>query len=168
MKRNIAAVITALFILLAGSSMADPGPRGERRFSPEKMVERISRDIGLTDAQKNDLLARTKQADKETETLLARNRELFGNIDKELAKDSPDTKVVYGYMQQISQNELQMQYKRMEQMIQLRKSLTPEQKIRFEKMREKMRRFERSGRPGSREAGPREGRRPPKHGFRFW
>ncbi len=57
---------------------------------------------------------------------------MFDKIGTELAKDSPNRELLFGYMQQISKNEDQIRLKRMDQMIALRKDLTKEQKEKLE------------------------------------
>ncbi|MDD4178742.1 MAG: periplasmic heavy metal sensor [Candidatus Margulisbacteria bacterium] len=121
-------------ILLAGGALAafEPPPKG--RPSPEKMINRLAKDLDLSSEQKTKLLARAKVTEEEAEKINEKNRALFAEIEKELLKDSPSSKTIYGLMQQVGRNRTEIEFKRMEQMLELRRELTQEQKTKFEKM----------------------------------
>ncbi|HTY13930.1 MAG TPA: periplasmic heavy metal sensor [Candidatus Omnitrophota bacterium] len=146
---KFAAVLVIAIVIIGASSLAfafgpepggpggpggpgDPGRPPAR--DPQKFVERIAKDLGLTKEQQDKLLADAKKTEEETDQLRAKNKDLFDKVEKELLKDSPDRDLLHGYLQQIGQNETQMQIKRMDRMVDLRKTLTPEQKAKFEKM----------------------------------
>lgn len=121
----VTALNTASFALGRGPGrpFGDPG---------ERMMARIVSELGLSRAQKDKYLSMAKALEKEAGTTRSRNRELFDKIGTELAKDSPNRELLFGYMQQISKNEDQIRLKRMDQMIALRKDLTKEQKEKLE------------------------------------
>ena len=126
------SIVIVLVVLEAGAmAMGAQPPRG---FRPERRFEGIAKELGLTPEQKVRFMKAAKQVEEEAKVINSKNKELFDKIEKELVKEAPDSKVIYGYMQQIGQNNTQIQFKRMDQIIQLRKELAPEQRIKFEKM----------------------------------
>ena len=130
-------LLMLLFLaMLCPASIAFDRPNKRPMLPPphEKMIERITKDLGLTKEQKYKYSNMAKQLEEESKAMRSRNREFFDKIGQELAKDSPNRDLLYKYMQQISKNEDQMRLKRMDQMIRLRKELTPEQKVKLEKL----------------------------------
>jgi len=109
-------------------------PHEERGPKAEQMIEKMAKDIGLSQEQKEKFLAGAKKIEAAEKENRGKNKELSDKIEKELIKESPDSKIIYGYMQQISQNMTQIQFMRMEQIIQLRKELTPEQKSKMDQL----------------------------------
>ena len=142
-KNKTAAGLIIAAIIIGSSSLAfgfgpEPG-RGhgegpEPGKGPEKFIERIGKDLELTKQQQDKLLTEAKQGEKEAGQIRSKNKDLFDKIEKELLKDSPDRDLLHNYIQQISQNNAQMEMKRMDQMIDLRKELTPAQKAKLEKI----------------------------------
>jgi len=133
MIRRCLIVVLLVGVVLAGFSSGALA-FGSRAFSAGKMIDRIASDLQLTKQQKDKLLSGAKQAEEEAKDLHSKNREIYGKIQKELLKDLPDRKVLSDFLQQISQNNAQIQLKRMERIIELRKELTPEQKTKFENL----------------------------------
>jgi Spy/CpxP family protein refolding chaperone len=133
MIRRCLIVVLLVGVVLAGFSSGALA-FGSRAFSAEKMIDRIASDLGLTKQQKDKLLSGAKQVEEEAKDLHSKNREIYGKIEKELIKDAPDRGVLSDFLQQISQNNAQIHLKRMEQIIELRKELTPEQRTKFEKL----------------------------------
>ena len=127
--------VLMLLTMLCCASMAFEGP-GEKHQPPrpEKMMEKLAADLGLTQQQKDKYTAMAKQLEEGSKVMHSNNKEFFDKIEQELAKDAPDRDVLYKYMQQISKNEDQQRLKRMDLMIQLRKELTPKQKTKLEKI----------------------------------
>ncbi|MFA4967020.1 MAG: periplasmic heavy metal sensor [Candidatus Margulisiibacteriota bacterium] len=127
-------LILTVIAIMAPMGFAFQPPPGGRGLSAGKMIERIAKEIGLSQEQKEKYLAGAKQVEEEAKAIRAKNKDLFDLIKKELQKDAPDSKSIYGYMQQINQNELQVQFKRMEQIIAMKKELTPEQKAKLDQL----------------------------------
>jgi Spy/CpxP family protein refolding chaperone len=105
-----------------------PGPAAEKR------LERITQELGLTKEQKEKYLAGAKQIEEEAKAIRSQNREIFGKIEKEMLKDTADRQAIHNYIQQINQNNAKMQIKRMDQMLDLQKELSPEQKAKISDM----------------------------------
>ena len=156
-------LLAALLIagVLSGASFGLPlfGPPQEKGPMVERMIEGMAKDIGLTQPQKEKFLAGAKRIEEEAKIIQSKNKGIFDKIEKELLRESPDSKIIYGYMQQISQNTTLIQFKRMDQIIQLRRELTPEQKTKLEKLTEERKRrenemFEKMERKGQRGGGP--------------
>ena len=153
-------VITVLAVL-SPAAMAFDRPHKRPMFPPphEKMMERMAKDLGLTVEQKEKYSGMAKKLEEESKTMRSRNKEFFDKIGQELAKDSPNRDLLYKYMQQISKNEDQMRLKRMDQMIQLRKELTQEQKAKLEKLMKQGRNKLNGGQGRGIENGPPDGQR---------
>jgi Spy/CpxP family protein refolding chaperone len=128
-------IFLALFLVLAFSStaLAFGQPMG-RRDMPEKRIGKLVKELGLTDQQKDNFLAQTKQVEEAAKASFAANKELFGKIQSELQKDSPDSQAIHNHILQINKNRAEIEFKRMEQIIQLRWELTPEQKTKFDSL----------------------------------
>ena len=135
---GILVVIGIVAGLTSGAFAFDFKFKGTPPPSPEKFIERMAKDLGLSKEQTDKLTAGAKQVEEQAKEMRAKNKELFGQIEKELMKDSPDSKTIYGYMQEIGQNNTQIQFKRMEQIILLRKELNPEQKAKLEKFMQEL------------------------------
>jgi len=110
------------------------GPRIGRESNKELRIERLAKELGLTDVQKEKYLLGAKQIEKDAKETRLKNKTLFGDIEKELLKETPDISIIKNILQEINNNNSQMQLKRIEQLIQLRKELSPEQKTKLEAM----------------------------------
>ena len=159
MSRGLFAVL--ILALLCSAAVAFDRPNKRPMFPPphEKMMERMAKDLGLTKEQKAKYTAMAKQLEEESTAMRSKNKEFFDKIGSELAKDSPNRDLLFGYMQQISKNEDQMRLKRMDQMIQLRKELTPEQKAKLEKLMKQGREKHNGEQGRGPENGPPDGQR---------
>jgi|GEM_PF-3299458 len=142
MRINRCVLIAALSISfwLAGVSLA--GPRfalpgfssGGKGPSAEKFVERIAQELGLTLQQKEKLLAEAKLTEEKAAKVRARDKEIFVKIESELSKEDPNKELIHNYIKEIGQNRTSMQIERMDQIIALRKALTPEQRTKLERL----------------------------------
>ena len=110
------------------------GEWGRRGHSSEKRIERFAKALGLTQEQKDQYIKESNKMKDEARNLNAKNKELFGIVEKELLKDSPDKGLIANSIEQIGKNRTKIQISRMNQIIELRKNLTPEQKEKLEKM----------------------------------
>jgi Spy/CpxP family protein refolding chaperone len=136
MAKKVLIVLLALLCLISTGAVAAM-PWGGGRGPAEKMVERIAKELNLTQQQKDKFVTGAKQVEEEAGKVRIANKEIFTKIEKELAKDSPDSKQINSYLQEMNNNQTKIQFKRMEQLIQLRKELTPEQKIKLENLMKK-------------------------------
>jgi|SRR3989339_499096 len=127
-------MVLLMIASLAGGALGfNPPPEG-KRMNPEKMFEKMAKEVGLTGQQKDKFTAAAKQIEQEARIMRKKNRELFGKVEEEIQKDAPDRKLIQGYVQQINQNNAQIQMGRLEQIIQMRKELTPEQKGKLDQL----------------------------------
>ncbi len=144
-------VVGIIFIGISSQAFA-LWPMGDKQAAPknrrpEKMIERLAKELGLTAQQKDKYVAQEKKIDEERKAVDVTNKEIFNKIEEELLKDNPDRKVIFDHMQQISQNMNQIQLKRMGQIIDLRKELTPDQKIKLENIMKDMKQRRRGVEP---------------------
>jgi len=135
MKKVIVAIMA--MTILATVSFAEPPMRGgqEKGFSPEKMVEKMGKDLAMTAQQKDQMLAGMKKVEEQSKQLRGKDKEMFAKIDSELLKDVPDRNLIVDCIKQVNQNMTQVQIMRMDEMLNMRKMLTPEQRT---KMKEAM------------------------------
>ena len=138
--RKIGLVFLLTVILMGGMVYADaqfnPPPSNESRsgkfHGPEKMIEKIAKDLGLTDEQKNKFLADANLVEKKAKALRESDKGIFDKVQAELSKDNPDMKKVAGYIQEMGKNDAEVHLMRIEQIVNLRKALTLEQKAKFD------------------------------------
>jgi Spy/CpxP family protein refolding chaperone len=136
MFKQISLGLVVVFLVASGAQAALPR-FGEKRPEPGKMVERMAKDIGLTKEQKDKFIEGAKKIEEIAKASREKDREIMDKIEAEMVKDSPDTRMIHSYLLQISQNRTEIQFKRLEQMIELRKGLTPEQKTKLEQLMKK-------------------------------
>jgi Spy/CpxP family protein refolding chaperone len=136
MKNKILGIMAAaaIIVILSGQAFGFSSPLDGKRMNSAKMFEKMAKDIGLTDQQKDKFMAAAKQVEEEAKTAHKKNRELFGKVEEEIQKDAPDRKLIQDYVRQINQNNTQIQLKRLEQIIQMRRKLTPEQKGKMDQL----------------------------------
>lgn len=120
-------------------------PRMGQKPTPEKMIEQLTRELQLTPEQSKKILEEVKKNEEATRALHEKNRELFEQIEKELTEDSPNRGKLLGIVKQVNENDTQIQTGRIDQLIAMRKELTPMQKERMKKIME-----ERKARAGNR------------------
>jgi Spy/CpxP family protein refolding chaperone len=155
MRKNTLIVwLMAMLLLGMAPGAWGFGSQGGRGPAAEKRLERIIQELGLTKEQKEKYLAGAKQIEEEAKAIRSQNREIFGKIEKEMLKDTADRQAIHNYIQQINQNNAKMQIKRMDQILELRKELTPEQKTKLEKLT-----AERKGRRAGRLEKPKQKKR---------
>ena len=138
MKIKCLIVLLAVFMVAAVVSKAEAfaGP-APKRPSIDKLADRMAKDLDLTDKQKSNFLDRAKKTKEEPEGLLAKNKGLMEKMQAELGKDNPNRDVIHNYVQEIGKNRTEMQFKRLDDLLEFRKQLTPEQQKKFKEMHAK-------------------------------
>jgi Spy/CpxP family protein refolding chaperone len=133
MKRNlfsglVAAVLVMSFVsgALAFGKMA-PGQRADKG-GQGFMKDKIAKEIGLTQQQKEAFLKKEQQLEKEILGLRQDNQKMRLWMRQELKKDSPDKGAVNRTIEKIGGNNTNIQKKRTEYIIWMRNQLTPEQR----------------------------------------
>jgi len=132
LKRTMTAVSVVLILATLSSSSFAFGWREKKGFDSGKMIERFSKDLDLTQNQKDEFASNSEEIEKASKDIHDKNRQLMEKVRAEIAKDNPDEKFIGEAVQTINQNNAQLQMKRLQNIIQFRKSLTPEQKKKFE------------------------------------
>ena len=133
MFKQLSLGLVVVFLVASGAQAAMPR-FGDRRPEPGKMVERMAKDLGLTKEQKEKFIAEARQIEEGNKQSRQKDREIMNKIEEEMVKESPDTKMIHSYLQEIGRNRTEIQFKRLEQMIKLRKELTPEQREKLQKI----------------------------------
>lgn len=131
-KMIITVVLAALLIGATGAQAFGAFNRGER-FA-DKRLEKIAADLNLSQAQRERFTAASARMQAEAKALRQKNRELFSQIKTELLKDAPNLEAIHGPIKQIEQNRALMEISRVDRLIELRQSLTPEQKEKFKNL----------------------------------
>ncbi|MFA5878906.1 MAG: hypothetical protein WC860_01890 [Candidatus Margulisiibacteriota bacterium] len=98
---------------------------------PPMMLTRLINDLKLTEQQKLRFLEQSKEIEKQAIDLKYENIILKEKIENELAKDAPNSKLIYEYMQKLDNNFLKMRFARINNIIELKKDLNQEQKKMF-------------------------------------
>lgn len=106
-----------------------PPEKGEARF--EKI---IAEKLELTDEQKEKFKANKEQMKKEIQPILEKIKGIAEKLKEEMKKDSPNRTTAHGYITEINDLRTQIQIKRMDGMLDLYESLTPEQKEKFKEV----------------------------------
>ncbi|MFA5839496.1 MAG: Spy/CpxP family protein refolding chaperone [Candidatus Margulisiibacteriota bacterium] len=128
MMRKYVLVLIMGMLLLVGRAMADPQVGPPQSHSPEKMIEKMAKDLELTDQQKEKFVADANRVEEKAKSIREKNRQLFDKVQVEVSLDNPDMKKVASYIQEISKNDAQIHLMRIERIVELRKFLSPEQK----------------------------------------
>lgn len=108
------------------------GGKGHKFPGPEKMIEKMAKDLELTDQQKEKFIADANRVEENAKAVRETNKLLFDKVQAEVSSDNPDMKKVASYIQEISKNDSQVHLMRIERIVELRKSLSPEQKAKFD------------------------------------
>jgi len=108
------------------------GGKGHKFPGPEKMIEKMAKDLALSDQQKKDFMADASRVEENAKAVREKNKQLFDKVQAEVSLDNPDMKKVASYIQEISKNDSEVHLMRIERIVELRKSLAPEQKKKFD------------------------------------
>lgn len=137
-------IFLVLIVLLASPSLAlwgapkDSPPRAGR----DKMFERITRELKLTEEQKAQLQVDMEKDKKETGKNRSEIKKLVEQMKTELERDKPDRAQIHGLIKKIADKRTAMEIMRMDSLLKLRETLTPEQRTKFKEMaRPKRRRW---------------------------
>ncbi|MBU0572933.1 MAG: periplasmic heavy metal sensor [Candidatus Margulisbacteria bacterium] len=126
--KKLFVLFLAVIILMSGTS-AIAAPKWR-----EKVSDRFAKELGLSAEQKQSFEAGAKVVEEAIKPINEQNKELHDRIAEELKKDDPNKDVIYGYLEQISKNNTQMHFKRVEHLLEFRKELAPEQKEKLKEM----------------------------------
>ena len=150
-KKMITGLMVGLLVVVLASQSLAMGRRPARPQGPghERMAQGIIKKLDLTDEQKARFKAEQEKMKQAMEASHKKVKELADKMKAELEKDAPDRKKVHAYIDQMSKLRKEMQIRRMDSLLDLRQTLTPEQRSKFKKMLEQGRqRFDKK--PGKR------------------
>ncbi|MCX5725640.1 MAG: Spy/CpxP family protein refolding chaperone [Candidatus Saganbacteria bacterium] len=143
MKRNYFLVLFLIGVFMVSCSSGvfamgkRPAPEDKGKFTEGltgKLAEKMTKDLALTEKQKNAFLTGIKATEEEAKEIRKKNKVLFEKIDIEIQKDTPDISAVNKYLKEIGQNKTQVQIKRMDNILQFTQTLTPEQRAKFKEL----------------------------------
>jgi len=136
MKTNIwrqGGVVLALVVLLAVPGWSVPDERKLDDKRPEPGLG-IAKRLGLSEEQKKSFMEREEKIKLDLKKEMEEVKNLESKLKEEIKKDAPDKNTVNNYIKEISAVMSKIQMKRMENLLELKKSLTPEQKVKFNEM----------------------------------
>lgn len=132
-RKKIIRLFVAVF-LMAGFSRsfaleltADRGPSNEKR------MERIADNLGLTQEQKDRYGSAAKRIDDDTKAIRSKNKELVDKVSTDLFSSSPSRETINVYLQQVAQNNIQLQFERVDLLLQLQQEISADQKAKLQK-----------------------------------
>ncbi|MBN2058403.1 MAG: periplasmic heavy metal sensor [Candidatus Saganbacteria bacterium] len=135
-KRTIALVAMLLALALVRPSLAAWRSNQPQRFDRQKAQEHIMDKLELTEEQKAKFKEHLAEMKKTTDSHWEQIRELGEKMKVEMAKDQPDRAVIHDIIKRMSDLNTDMQIKRADSLLDLRESLTPEQRAKFKKLLE--------------------------------
>ena len=134
-KKMICGILTVLLVVaLASPSLAWWGWGKPERPRHEKRIEMISRRLKLTDEQKKRFLVHQEEMKKAMRANRRKVREAGDKLKAELKKDEPDRRTVHARINEINELRRKMQIRRVDSLLDLRRSLSPEQREKFRGM----------------------------------
>ncbi len=127
--------LMALAGLLVLFCFSGPATAAWRR-PPEKREPgaMIAKRLNLSEDQKKLLIGDPKQRQAEFKATMEKIKGLEDKLRLELSKDAPDRTAVHGYIKAINDERLAMELKRIDTLLDLQKTLSPQQKEEFKKM----------------------------------
>ncbi|KPJ66099.1 hypothetical protein AMJ44_08975 [candidate division WOR-1 bacterium DG_54_3] len=131
-KVVVGVLVVFLTVVLASEAFAWWGK--EKRPAPEQRSERIAKRLELTEEQKAKFKDQREKMQKYVEGTRDEFRELGKKLKTELEKDNPNRATVQSLIRKIGQKQTEMQLRRMDSLLELRKILTSEQRQKFKKM----------------------------------
>lgn len=131
-KLRMGALILLLVFSMAAQASAFWWVKKEP--PPKEQMKPISKRLELSKEQEDKFKKQTEDMQKELKPQREQVKKIGDELKTELEKDAPDRTRVHNQIREISRIRTEMQLKRMDTLLDLRKSLTPEQKKRFKTM----------------------------------
>ena len=136
-KKLLLGASILMFSMVFASQAFAFGPRMDNRHGfNEKRFEKLAKELALTEAQKAKFSNMSKTNEEEAKKLMEKDKELFSQIGQEIKKDAPSREKIRELLEKINQNRTELQFKRFEQLIALKKELTTDQKAKLKKLME--------------------------------
>ncbi|MFA5113918.1 MAG: periplasmic heavy metal sensor [Candidatus Margulisiibacteriota bacterium] len=133
MKVIIKSVALALLVLVfSTASLAAPWWGGkERKRDPGKQ---IAQRLNLTAAQQAQFKTAREKLEKENKPLFDKIKERSDKLRSELEKDKPDQRLIEQSIKEINGWRTEIEIKRVKSLLELKASLTPDQRQKFQGM----------------------------------
>jgi Spy/CpxP family protein refolding chaperone len=136
-KKVLMLVAVAIFVFAFSSqSLAFWGPAKKVNKPRQEGMARIVKELNLTPKQKEQFMSRRKEMDKALKEYRKDIDKHARNLKEEMRKDRPDKRSIYNNVRKIGDIRVKMQLKRVDSLLELRESLSKEQRIKFRKMLE--------------------------------
>ncbi len=137
-KKNVLTVLVVGLLMVALSSqvLAWGARPAKRQPWPDKgaAYKQICKRLDLTDEQKKSFESRSEGLKKEREAYHKEMREYGDKLKAEMQKDKPNRTTIHSLIRTSSTKKTEMHIKQMDSLLDLRETLTPKQKEKFEKM----------------------------------
>ncbi|MFH1386242.1 MAG: periplasmic heavy metal sensor [bacterium] len=142
MKKSWQIVSIVLLVWLAvSSSQASAAWWGRDKAKGKNRGGQIVKRLNLTEAQKTQFLAAQEKIRKEVAPLLEKIKGEGEKLKAELIKDTPDRPAIVKSLLVIKSAQGDIEIKRLDSLLDLKASLTPEQKQKFNDLMKKPRLF---------------------------
>ncbi|MFH1684555.1 MAG: periplasmic heavy metal sensor [Candidatus Margulisiibacteriota bacterium] len=137
--KKVLSVLLVVFLVAALASQSLAWGRGPQKgkVDREKIMGRIEKKLGLTKDQQEKFKSRRQKEKKEIEAHRKEMKAISDKLKIELKKDNPNRSVLHDLVKRSSQQRTAMELKRMDSLLELRKTLTPEQRKKFKEMTRK-------------------------------
>ena len=144
-KKLIAVLLIALLVVPVTTSFAErcsySGGYGEdheaRREKFKEKMDRLSEDLNLTPEQKDQMKAHHKESRQTMEKLRGEMKEYRKALKEELKKENPDRPAIARTVAKMKDVQGRMIDQRVNNFLQMKKILTPEQYQKLSEIREK-------------------------------
>lgn len=148
----------ALFLSMPAYAGEGQGPGGKPGERGEKMMQKMTEDLGLTAEQQAQMKAQRESQKGKMEASFARTKEIKDAMRAELDKAETDAAKVKAYVDQLTDLYRQKLEQRVESVQGMKKILTPEQFSKLvEKMKAKKAEWEKEGKHRRMQGGSHEG-----------
>lgn len=138
MKKNsiVGSLLAVSLVIVFSSQALAAWGRGDkiRQLDQGKMIESIVKKLELNKEQTDKFSAQAQATQKVVEADRAKIKELGDKLKDELRKDLPDKAAVHDLITQIGRQLTALQIARTDSLLELQKTLTPEQKTKFREM----------------------------------
>jgi len=138
MKKVLVGLLVGFMIVSQVQAMGWRDGKKERGFDRGKMTERVCRELKLSDEQKDKFMNNNKQMQVEMKKHHAEVKNHLEMIRQELKKDSPDRGKISREINKVESINAKIHLKRIDSLLELKKTLTPEQRERFNQIGKKM------------------------------
>lgn len=132
-KNRMLQIAIAAFLFLSLASQSHAWGRAPER-NRDRLNSKISKDLNLSKEQKDKFAGHNKKMKEAMKLHRKEMKDLADKFKHELQKDDPKREDVHVLIRKIGQKRTEMEIRRIDNLFELRKMLTPKQRAKFKKM----------------------------------